>query len=80
MNFIMHKNAMDVCFQVVKTSYQDDKRKILKGYWWNLGYTGVPYFIDGPIKLTIKKDNYNDWININPTIKRNKSGVPYDGP
>jgi len=80
MIFYMHKNAMDVCIEVLKVQYQDDKRIKLKVRWWNLGYAGEPYalFGDSTDKLTLSKDNWLEWVNITDQInnKREHPGLP----
>lgn len=80
MIFYMHKNAMDVCIEVLKVQYQDDKRIKLKVRWWNLGYVGEPYtlFGDSTDRLTLSKDNWLEWVNITDRIsnKREQPGLP----
>jgi len=77
--FIMHEKMMDVCFEIVKIQYRDDKVYKLKGTWWNLGYTGNPYVIDRNAKITIKAGDWNKWKKLTLDkvhTKRTESGVP----
>jgi len=60
--FYMHKNAMDVCVEVVKVTYQDSERIKLKVRWWTLGYSGTPFLTyDGQVK-NVTIENPNDWV------------------
>ena len=77
MRYIMHKNSMDVCFEVRKIQYQDSKRGILKGCWYNLGYSGHPFRLTNNQRITIKAGDWkNFWVTIKPDIKRNSPGIP----
>ena len=76
--FYMHKDAMDVCMEVVRIPYRDNKRYRLKIRWWNLGYTGNPWLLDPMLfSLTIFKTDAH-WIYINNLMnkKRLKPGLP----
>lgn len=69
-DYYMHENCMDVCLQIIKVPYRDDKRVKVKAVWVNLGYTGNPY--------TILKEDLKHWKNITSKIhdKRTKPGLP----
>ena len=76
MKFIMHKNSMDVAFEIVRTQYQDSRRLILKGYWINLGYMGYPFALTRVVTLKLKRKDYKaNWKEINPIIKRIRPGI-----
>lgn len=78
-DYYMHENCMDVCLQIIKVPYRDDKRVKVKAVWVNLGYTGNPYVIHPqPSSYTILKEDLKHWKNITSKIhdKRTKPGLP----
>jgi hypothetical protein len=80
MIFYMHKNAMDVCIEVLKIRYQDDRQIKLKVRWWNLGYAGERYALFGnnAENLILSRANWLEWVNITDQVdnKREKPGLP----
>lgn len=74
---IMHKNAMDVAFDVYKVRRYKPGYVDLKGRWLNLGYVGKPWVLDHA-KLRLTEKQYKDWADITSwyDIKRHMSGRP----
>lgn len=62
MKLYMHRNAMDLCIQVLKIQYRDSRRIKLKVRWWNLGYTGNPW----PLEMERIEIKTSDWLNWRP--------------
>ena len=73
---------MDICFEVIKVQYQDEKHIKMKGYWVNIGYIGEPFRLelkyDRPDKLTLITERFDNWICINRYINnpRTMPGLP----
>lgn len=60
----MHKNAMDVCIEIVRHRYIGDDYSIWHVRIWNLGYTGNPWYIDEEKNYKIKSDQYDSYREI----------------
>lgn len=76
---IMHKNAMDVAFDVMRIIEYRPGEHNVKGQWINLGYTGNPYRLySGHTTIRIPKHKWDNWEDITDwlNIKRNTSGRP----
>lgn len=74
-DFLMHKNAMDVCIEV---TFKNAHRTYIR--YWNLGYTGKPWLVDGE-EYVIPTDELNtdNWNLITPeqlTTARVNAGLP----
>lgn len=82
--FWMHENAMDVCIEIIKVQYGDQKRTKFKVRWWNLGYTGNPWLIPYPDQfarpsvLELQNKDFSKWHNITHKMHtpRKASGLP----
>lgn len=76
---IMHKNCMDVAFEVLSTHFYKPGRRTLKGYWVNLGYMGKPWYLTYKTKIDIKEQDWSNWVDITDQVNqvRYKSGLPY---
>ena len=57
----MHKNAMDVCIEIVRHRYIGDDYGIWHVRTWNLGYTGNPSFIVEEKNYKIKSEQYDNY-------------------
>ena len=67
MRFIVHDNAMDVFFEVIKTTYRGPKYKKIKGRWWNIGFSGRPWLCHpGTQTITIKNTDWFAWKFFDP--------------
>lgn len=55
MKILMHKSASDVCLKV-----QSMNGKIVQGHWFNLGYCGIPWYIDRSETIVID----DNWVDI----------------
>lgn len=75
----MHKNCMDVAFEVHKSAKYSTKEWTLKGRWINLGYMGDPWYLTDKVTIKVPSDKKADWVNIADcyTDVRYKSGLPY---
>ena len=69
-------NFKDIFFEVIYVQYGDHKIAKLKGYWWNLGWTGNPmrhtldkYSPDRPVMITIKAEHFKDWKHLESRIR-----------
>jgi hypothetical protein len=75
---IMHPRFMDVAFRVHRITYQDSKRKKVKGHWINLGYSGKPYALF-PNMTTLVIRDWPIWLRLTDeqvNTPRLQSGVP----
>lgn len=74
-NFMMHKNAMDVCLEV---SFKNGHLTYVK--YWNLGYSGKPWLLDSnEYIIHTEVLNSDDWNILTPeqlTTPRANSGLP----
>lgn len=75
MDFMMHRQAMDVCIEIVMKSAE---RTWVR--YWNLGYSGKPWLIDGEqYLLPTEILNSDDWSILTPeqmTTPRVHAGNP----
>jgi hypothetical protein len=79
MKTIMHKNFLDVAFEVHKLGKYKPGFYHLKGFWINLGYTGNPWRISDRETIVLAEEDYKtNWIDVSGklNIARTKSGIP----
>ncbi len=79
MKIIMHKNSMDVVFDIIRRQYHDSKRTKYRGQWLSLGYTAHAWPVSQMCSLTIKTEDWKNWqILSHSSINkpRTKSGLP----
>jgi len=79
MKTIMHKNCMDVAFEVHEISKQKPGYYHIKGYWINLGYTGNPWVISNKETIVVSEDDFaSNWVDIENKLylPRTKPGLP----
>lgn len=68
--YYKHKNCMDVCIEILKIQFRNDKKLKARVTWWNLGYTGNPWVIHHNVPIEIQGKDLADWEEIDPTVKR----------
>ena len=52
-----HEKFMDVAFEIVYVHYESNKKAVITGFWWNLGYTGNPWCLfPDRSNITLTKD------------------------
>lgn len=63
--YYMHENAMDVCVKVLSAEPGSNKCTV---EWWNLGYTGNPWPLEGegPPQINIT----SAWRNITELVNK----------
>jgi hypothetical protein len=78
MKVLMHKNAMDVAFDIFSTHHYKPGYITYKGQWVNLGYTGKPWSCSGKVKIDVKVGDRLNWVDITDKIKtpRKMPGLP----
>lgn len=71
-----HVNFKDVFFEVIKVQYADQKRAKLRGYWWNLGWTGNAqriildeYCPDRAVTIEIQAKDFAGWKHLPSRIR-----------
>lgn len=75
---IMHKDCMDVAFEVYRTREYKPGEVNVKGRWINLGYTGHPWMLGLTTTIRIPKDKWDNWVDITDSYDkvRERSGLP----
>lgn len=58
--FMLHKNAMDVCFEPVRI-VPGVSHLLVRGRWLNMGFEGVPQYISHVEDINIASSDWNNW-------------------
>lgn len=66
--YYMHKNAMDVCIDILKWSSSTKDSSTYLVHWINLGYTNNPWGIRVQ-EITIENKDIQNWIEIDLQTK-----------
>lgn len=62
--FYIHKNALDVCIEIVRFRFIGDTCSVWYVRRWNLGYTGNPWCIDSVKNYRIDVPQYDNYREI----------------
>lgn len=78
MKILMHKNCLDVAFDVYESHRHKPGYVTMKGRWINLGYTGKPWYLTETTKVFVREEDYKNWVNITDRFDnvRLKPGLP----
>ena len=79
MKVLMHRNSMDVAFEVKKLGKYKHGFYHLKGHWINLGYTGNSWPVSTTETIVVPENEYKEnWVDITGLINkpRTYSGLP----
>lgn len=74
-HFYMHKNALDVCIQIERSTTTSEGL-IVEGTWWNLGYVGHPWSLGDNVVFICK--NPLEWHDITKHMHKHRlqPGLP----
>lgn len=66
----VHEKFMDVFFEVIKVQYIDAKRAKLRGFWWNLGWSGNAFkILPNAETLTIQAKDFDQWKRLESRVR-----------